>query len=387
MTIPQQIERSLWLAPDGWSVEIIDQTKLPHEVQIARLCSVEDAARAIVTMQVRGAPLIGVTAAFGMALALRADASDQSLWAADALLRNTRPTAVNLWWALDEMRVRVQPLSPSERVSAAYARAAELVEEDVATNRAIGEHGLGVFRPLLSAKPPGEPLRILTHCNAGRLATVAWGTATAPMYLAHESGLPIHVWVSETRPRNQGAALTAWELGKRGVPLTVIADNAAGHLIQRGLVDVVIVGADRVTAHGDVANKIGTYLKALAAHAHRVPFYVALPGTTIDWAIQDGITQIPIERRDAHEVTHVIGAAGSGKCEEVRLTPAETPARNDAFDVTPAALVTGLITERGVCAASSTGLKQLFPEASKASEAGLRVQGPASKSSPDTVAV
>jgi methylthioribose-1-phosphate isomerase len=291
MTTPQETERSLWLASDGWSVEIIDQTKLPHEVRIVRLRSVEDAARAIVTMQVRGAPLIGITAAYGMALALRADAFDQALRAADALLRKTRPTAVNLGWALDEVRARVQPLSPSERVSAAYARAAELAEEDVAANRAIGEHGLGLFRSLLSAKPAGEPLRILTHCNAGRLATVAWGTATAPMYLAHQSGLSIHVWVSETRPRNQGAALTAWELGKSGVPLTVIADNAAGHLIQRGLVDVVIVGADRATARGDVANKIGTYLKALAAHAHQVPFYVALPSTTIDWTIQDGITE------------------------------------------------------------------------------------------------
>jgi methylthioribose-1-phosphate isomerase len=362
MTTSQATERSLWLAPDGWSVEIIDQTKLPHEMHIARLCSVEDAARAIVTMQVRGAPLIGVTAAYGVALALRADASDQALIAADALLRNTRPTAVNLGWALDEIRARVQPLKPAERVSAAYARAAELVEEDVTTNRAIGEHGLGLFRSLLNAKPPGEPLQILTHCNAGRLAAVAWGMATAPMYLARESGLPIHVWVSETRPRNQGAALTAWELGQCGVPLTLIADNAAGHLIQRGLVDVVIVGADRVTARGDVANKIGTYLKALAARAHRVPFYVALPSTTIDWAIQDGITEIPIERRDAHEVTHLTGAAVSGRCEEVRITPADTPARNDAFDVTPAALVTGLITERGVCAASAAGLKQLFSE-------------------------
>lgn len=362
MATPQQTERSLWLAPDGWSVEIIDQTKLPHQVHIARLRSVEDATRAIVTMQVRGAPLIGVTAAYGMALALRADASDKALAAADVLLRNTRPTAVNLAWALDQVRARVQPLKPSERVAAAYARAAELVEEDVTTNRAIGEHGLALFRSLLSAKPPGEPLQILTHCNAGRLATVAWGTATAPMYLAHENGLPIHVWVSETRPRNQGAALTAWELGQRGVPLTVVADNAAGHLIQRGLVDVVIVGADRATARGDVANKIGTYLKALAARAHRVPFYVALPGTTIDWAIQDGITEIPIEQRAAHEVTHVTGAAGSGRCEEVSLTPPDIPARNDAFDVTPAALVTGLVTERGVCAASTDGLKRLFSE-------------------------
>jgi methylthioribose-1-phosphate isomerase len=366
MNIPQKAERSLWLAADGWSVEIIDQTKLPNQVRVVRLRSVEDAARAIITMQVRGAPLIGVTAAYGMALALRADASNESLTAADTLLRSTRPTAVNLGWALNQVYTRVQPLSPSERVSAAYARAAELVEEDVATNRAIGEHGLGLFRSLLGAKQRAEPLQVLTHCNAGRLATIAWGTATAPMYLAHESGLPIHVWVSEARPRNQGAALTAWELGERGVPLTVVADNAAGHLIQRGFVDVVIVGADRVTAHGDVANKIGTYLKALAARAHGVPFYVALPGTTIDWTIEDGIAGIPIEQRHAHEVTHVIGVAGSGKRAKVRVTPEDTTARNDAFDVTPASLVTGLITERGISTASAAGLKRLFPEDSKA---------------------
>lgn len=364
MSTPKNAKRSLWLAPDGWSVEIIDQTKLPYEVAVARLGSVQDAARAIATMQVRGAPLIGVTAAYGVALALRDDASNESLAAADTLLRKTRPTAVNLGRALDQMQARVRPLALCDRVSAAYARAAELVEEDVAANLAIGEHGLRVFRSLLETKKPGVPLQILTHCNAGRLATVDWGTATAPMYLAHQSGLPIHVWVSETRPRNQGAALTAWELGERGVPLTVIADNAAGHLIQRGSVDIVIVGADRVTAGGDVANKIGTYLKALAANAHQVPFYVAFPETTIDWKIQDGIAEIPIEQRDAREVTHVIGAVGRGKRGEVRVTPEDTAARNDAFDVTPARLVTGFITERGVCAASAAGLKQLFPNAS-----------------------
>ncbi|MBV9105450.1 MAG: S-methyl-5-thioribose-1-phosphate isomerase [Verrucomicrobia bacterium] len=363
MSDPKNTERSLWLGPDGWSVEIIDQTKLPYEVAIARLGSVEDAARAIVTMQVRGAPLIGVTAAYGAALALREDASDESLAAADALLRKTRPTAANLGWALDEMHARVQPLAVCDRVSAAYERAAELVEEDVAANRAIGEHGLRVLRSLLETKKPGAPLQILTHCNAGRLATVDWGTATAPIYLAHQSGLPIHVWVSETRPRNQGAALTAWELGERGVPLTVIADNAAGHLIQRGAVDIVIVGADRVTAGGDVANKVGTYLKALAANAHQVPFYVAFPETTIDWKIQDGIAEIPIEQRDAREVTHVTGAVGRSKRAEVRVTPEHTAARNDAFDVTPARFVTGFITDRGVCGASAAGLKQLFPDA------------------------
>ena len=347
-------------------MEIIDQTKLPHEVCVARLGSVQDAARAIVTMQVRGAPLIGVTAAYGLALALRSDASDESLAAADALLRKTRATAVNLGRALDQMRTHLQPLTPCERVSAAYARAAKLVEEDVAADRAIGEHGLRILQSLFKTKKPGEPLQILTHCNAGRLATIEWGTATAPMYLAQQRGFPIHVWVSETRPRNQGAALTAWELGERGVPLTVIADNSAGHLIQRGLVDIVIVGADRVTAAGDVANKIGTYLKALASHAHRVPFYVAFPETTIDWTIQDGISEIPIEQRDAREVTHVIGAVDRAKRGEVRVTPENTAARNDAFDVTPARLVTGFITERGVCAASAAGLKELFANDSTA---------------------
>jgi methylthioribose-1-phosphate isomerase len=363
MSTPRKIERSLWLAPDGCSVEIIDQTKLPHEMRIVRMSSVEDAARAIATMEVRGAPLIGITAAYGVALAMHRDPSNESLTAADALIRATRPTAVNLGWALDQMLARLQPLAPSERVPAAYARAAELAEEDVATNRAIGEHGLSILRSLLETKKPGEPVRILTHCNAGRLATLDWGTATAPMYLAQQSGLPIHVWVSETRPRNQGAALTAWELSERGVPLTVVTDNAAGHLIQRALVDIVIVGADRVTACGDVANKIGTYLKALAANAHHVPFYVAFPGTTIDWAIQDGIAEIPIEQRNAREVTHVIGAVARGQLGEVCVTPEHTAARNDAFDVTPARLVTGFITERGVCEASAAGLKQLFPKA------------------------
>jgi methylthioribose-1-phosphate isomerase len=362
MSTPKEIERSLWLAPDGRSVEIIDQTRLPHEVCIVRMGSVEDAARAIATMQVRGAPLIGITAAYGVALAMRHEASNESLTAADAVLRATRPTAVNLGWALDQMRARLQPLAPPERVSAAYARAAELAEEDVATNRAIGEHGLSIMQPLLKTKKPGEPLQILTHCNAGRLATVDLGTATAPMYLAQQIGLSIHVWVSETRPRNQGAALTAWELGERGVPLTVVTDNAAGHLIQRGLVDLVIVGADRVTAGGDVANKIGTYLKALAANAHHVPFYVAFPGTTIDWTMRDGIAEIPIEQRNVREVTHVIGAVAHGQRAEVCVTPEHTAARNDAFDVTPARLVTGFITERGVCEASAAGLKQLFPK-------------------------
>jgi methylthioribose-1-phosphate isomerase len=291
---------------------------------------------------------------------MHANASDASLAAAYARLLKTRPTAVNLRWALDQMRALLQPLPPDKRRAAAYARAAELADQDVALNRALGEHGLALIKAALRKKKRGQPLQIMTHCNAGRLAAVSWGMATAPIYLAHALGLPVHVWVSETRPRNQGAALTAWELGEHGVPLTVISDNASGHLIQRGLVDLVIVGADRVTARGDVANKIGTYLKALAAYAHGVPFYVAFPQSTVDWTIQDGVREIPIEQRSPREVTHATGALGKFKHREVRLTPAAAAARNDAFDVTPARLITGFITEQGVCRASAPALKRLF---------------------------
>lgn len=353
-------ERSLRLAPDGVSVLILDQTLLPHEVKTVRLRTLEQAAHAIRTMQVRGSNLIGVTAAYGMALALRADATNSGLESAYSVLIETRPTAVNLRWALDLMRDFLRPMPASLRVDAAYAKAAELLEEDVATNRSIGDHGLALFRKLLAKRPQGEPLRVLTHCNAGRIATLDWGTATAPIYRAQQEGLPIHVWVSETRPRNQGAALTAWELGGRGVPHTLIADNAAGHLMQHGLVDVVIVGADRVTAAGDVANKIGTYLKALAAREHKIPFYVAFVGGSVDWNLRDGVREIPIEQRSAREVTHITGVNSAGKRVEVRLTPEGTPARNDGFDVTPAKLITGLITERGVCRASVAALARLY---------------------------
>lgn len=359
-------ERSLRLAPDGVSVLILDQTLLPHMVKTVRLRTLEQAANAIRTMQVRGSNLIGVTAAYGMALALRADASDSGLELAYSVLIETRPTAVNLRWALDLMRNLLRPMSASRRVHAAYAKAAELLEEDVATNRSIGDHGLAIFRKLLAKRPKGEPLRVLTHCNAGRIATLDWGTATAPIYRAQQEGLPIHVWVSETRPRNQGAALTAWELGGRGVPHTLIADNAAGHLMQHGLVDVVIVGADRVTAAGDVANKIGTYLKALAAREHEIPFYVAFVGGSVDWNLRDGVREIPIEQRSEREVTHITGVNSAGKRVEVRLTPEGTPARNDGFDVTPAKLITGLITERGVCRASEAGLALLYDRSAPA---------------------
>jgi methylthioribose-1-phosphate isomerase len=353
----------LRLHRDGWSVEILDQTLLPHAVKVVRLRTLADAARAIVTMRVRGSNLIGVTAAYGLALALRRAASDRALAAAHDTLLRTRPTAVNLRWALDRVRAAVAPLPPAQRAAAAYARAAELVAGDIATNRAIGEHGLKLLRALAARKPAGQPLNVMTHCNAGRIATLEWGTATAPVYLAHAAGLPVHVWVSETRPRNQGAALTAWELAGRGVPHTVVTDNAAGHLMQRGLVDVVLVGADRVTAAGDVANKIGTYLKALAARAHRVPFYVAFVGGSVDWTLRDGVAEIPIERRAAREVTHAAGLLPNGRRAEVRLTPPGTAARNDAFDVTPARLITGLLTERGVARASAAGLRRLYPEA------------------------
>ncbi|HXE87939.1 MAG TPA: S-methyl-5-thioribose-1-phosphate isomerase, partial [Hyphomicrobiaceae bacterium] len=293
MNIKGKPYRTIWVAPDGWSVEIIDQTRLPHELAIVSLKTLQDAARAIKTMQVRGAPLIGATAAYGVCLALRADASDEALDDAIALLAEQRPTAINLRWALDEMGRAVRNLPRQRRVAAAYARAAELCEADVATNRRIGEHGLKAILDAAERKKPGERVNVLTHCNAGWLACVDVGTATAPIYAAHNRGVPLHVWVDETRPRNQGAALTAFELGAHGVPHTIVVDNAGGHLMQRGLVDLCIVGADRVTANGDVANKIGTYLKALAAHDNGVPFYAALPSSTVDWSLDDGVREIP----------------------------------------------------------------------------------------------
>jgi methylthioribose-1-phosphate isomerase len=311
-------------------------------------------------MQVRGAPLIGAAAAYGMALAMRGDSSDAALEAACRVLMATRPTAVNLRWAIDDMERRLLPLSPDTRVKAAYARAAEVCEEDIAINRGIAAAGVKLIEAAYARKR--GTVNILTHCNAGWLAAVDWGTALAPIYLAHERGIPLHVWVDETRPRNQGASLTAWELGQHGIAHAVIADNAGGHLMQHGRVDLCIVGTDRTTATGDVANKIGTYLKALAAHDNRVPFYVALPSPTIDWSISDGVTSIPIEERDASEVTHLTGRDDKGGITRIRITPEASPAANYAFDVTPARLVTGLITERGVCAASRDGLLSLFPE-------------------------
>jgi len=323
-------------------------------------CNLEDAVRAIAAMQVRGAPLIGATAAYGVCLALRADASGDALDRACETLMATRPTAVNLGWALDEMAAAVRNLPEPERADAAYGRAAAIADEDVAICRAIGGNGLSLIRAVAKLKGDNGPVNILTHCNAGWLATVDYGTALAPIYMAHDAGIGVHVWVDETRPRNQGAALTAWELGRHGVPHTVIVDSLGGHLMQRGRVDLCLVGADRATAKGDVCNKVGTYLKALAARDNSVPFYVALPGTTIDWTIADGLEEVPIEEREAEEVSEIEGLARDGSVTKVRLTPAESPAANYGFDITPARLVTAFVTERGVCAPDR--LSALYPE-------------------------
>jgi methylthioribose-1-phosphate isomerase len=354
--------RSIWLEPDGWSVGAIDQRRLPHEFVVARLTSCDEVAYAIRSMLVRGAPLIGATAAYGMALAMRDDCSDAAIERAYQKLIVTRPTAINLKWALEEMRYALPPSPPSARAEVAYARADDIAEEDIAINQGIARNGLSLIEQIAANKKPGEPVNVLTHCNAGWLATVDWGTATAPIYLAHDRGLSIHIWVDETRPRNQGASLTAWELGHHGVPHTVIPDNTGGHLMQHGMVDLVIVGTDRVAANGDVCNKIGTYLKALAAHDNGVPFYVALPSPTIDFSISDGLTQIPIEQRSGEEVATMTGRTADGRIETVRIVPEGSPVANYAFDVTPARLVTGLITERGVLSANRATLSAAFPE-------------------------
>jgi methylthioribose-1-phosphate isomerase len=354
--------RSIWLEPDGWSVSAIDQRRLPHDFVVARITTCDAAADAIRSMLVRGAPLIGATAAYGVALAMRADGSDAALDQAYDTLIATRPTAINLKWALDEMRGVLRPLPSAARAEAAYARAGEISEQDIAINKGIGQNGLALIEAIKARKKPGERVNVLTHCNAGWLATVDWGTATAPIYLAHDRGLAIHVWVDETRPRNQGASLTAWELGHHGVPHTVIPDNTGGHLMQHGMVDLVIVGTDRVTANGDVCNKIGTYLKALAAQDNGVPFYVALPSPTIDFGIDDGIRQIPIEQRSADEVATMTGRTADGRIETIRVVADGSPVANYGFDVTPSRLVTGLITERGVLKPDRGALAGAFPE-------------------------
>jgi len=352
--------RTIWPHEDGTSVEIIDQTQLPHLFVTAKLSNIDHAAAAIRTMMVRGAPLIGATAAYGIAFAMREDASDQALDAAHDTLLATRPTAVNLRWALSRMRDALRNRPRSNRADAARAEAALICDEDVETCRKIGEHGLKIFREV-SAKKGKGPLNILTHCNAGWLACVDWGTALAPIYMAHDEGIELHIWVDETRPRNQGASLTAYELGSHGVPHAIIADNAGGHFMREGAVDFCIVGTDRVTANGDVANKIGTYLKALAAKDNDIPFYVALPSSTIDWTLNSG-DAIPIEERAADEVTKMTGRLADGTLASVEISAPGSPAANPGFDVTPARLVTGFITERGYCAANAQGLRGLFPE-------------------------
>ena len=353
--------RTIWLEPDGWSVGIIDQTVLPHRFATLRVATLEAMTHAIKSMQVRGAPLIGAAAAYGVCLALRADTSDEGLERAYTVLHATRPTAINLKWALDEMVAAVRNQPRDARIAAAYRRAAEIADEDVAIQRAIGLNGVKLIESI-AARKPGQPVNVLTHCNAGWLAAVDFGPATAPIYTAHDKGIKLHVWVDETRPRNQGASLTAWELGQHGVPHTVIADNTGGHLMQHGMVDMVIVGTDRVTAQGDVCNKIGTYLKALAAKDNDVPFYVALPSTTIDFTVSDGVAEIPIEQRGGEEQSTMTGRTADGRIETVQVVPDGSPVANYGFDVTPARLVTGLITERGVLKASREGLKAAFPE-------------------------
>lgn len=352
--------RSIWEEDDG-TVRIIDQRWLPHAFHTVALASSAEVETAIRDMWVRGAPLIGATAAWGVALHMESDPGDASLDEVWERLHATRPTAINLRWALDRARALLQPLPVDARAAAARALAREIAEEDIALCRAIGKHGLTLLRSIADTKRSGEPLRVLTHCNAGWLATVDWGTATSPIYHAQEAGLDVHVWVDETRPRNQGA-LTAWELVGQGVPHAYVVDNAGGHLMQHGLVDAVIVGTDRTTARGDVCNKIGTYLKALAAHDNGIPFYVALPSPTIDWRVQDGVAEIPIEERPAREVSHQWGRDADGTLRELAVPPDASPVGNPAFDVTPARLITGLITERGVCNANAQALAALFSE-------------------------
>jgi len=354
--------RSIWTDPASGAVQIIDQRWLPHEFRVVQLTTRDEFVTAIADMWVRGAPLIGATAAFGVALQMAQDPSDASLDETWEILHETRPTAINLRWALDDMRARLKPLPKADRAAAAMHRALQICDEDVECNRQIGLNGLEIIAKIAATKKDGEPVRILTHCNAGWLATVDWGTATSPIYHAMQAGIAVHVWVDETRPRNQGAQLTAWEMLSHDVPHQLIVDNAGGHLMQRGLVDLVIVGTDRTSANGDVCNKIGTYLKALSAHDNGIPFYVALPSPTIDWTVRDGVRDIPIEERDGDEVTRVWGKLADGTVAQVQISPDGSPAGNPAFDVTPARLVTGLITERGLCDASPDGLAGLFPE-------------------------
>jgi len=362
MKISGTTYRTIWVADDGRTVEVIDQTRLPFVFEVLPLGTLEDAADAIERMVVRGAPLIGATAAYGLALAMVADSSDANLAAAGQRLMQTRPTAVNLRWAVDTITAALTECPPADRIEQAYTLAGDICDADVEINAAIGRHGLNLIRSIADRKGGSAPVNLLTHCNAGWLATVDWGTATAPMYMAHDAGVDVHIWVDETRPRNQGASLTAYELGHHGVPHTVIPDNTGGHLMQHGQVDLVITGTDRTTATGDVCNKIGTYLKALAACDNNVPFYVALPSPTIDFTLADGLTEIPIEERSGDEVACMTGVGPDGAVRTVSIVPEGSPVANYAFDVTPARLVSGLITEAGICPASHDGIAALFPD-------------------------
>ncbi|SHF69883.1 methylthioribose-1-phosphate isomerase [Kaistia soli DSM 19436] len=354
--------RSIWRDGNESAVTVVDQTLLPHRFETLRIETVTEAIDAIKRMVVRGAPLIGVTGAYGYAMALAADASDSNVAGAYDALYAARPTAVNLRWALDIVRAAVAGLPEAERAVVAFATADRLHAEDIRTNGTMAANGAALIREIWEAKGRSGPVNILTHCNTGWIACVDWGTALGVVYSAHDAGIPVHVFVDETRPRNQGASLTTWELGSHGVPHTLIADNAGGHLMQHGAVDICLVGADRVTASGDACNKIGTYLKALAAHDNHVPFYVVMPGSTIDWRVDDGVKEIEIEERASDEVTHISGISGDGTIVKVRLAPKGTKAANPAFDVTPARLLTGLVTERGVAKASREGLLGLYPE-------------------------
>lgn len=354
--------RTIWVNQDGWSINVVDQTRLPHFFEILNLKTLRDCCAAINRMVVRGAPLIGVTAAYGFYLAMREDASDQGMKNAYMKLFETRPTAVNLRWALDQMRHCLIDISTAKRPAHAFERAGEIADEDVEISKGIGRNGLALIRNIASEKKPGEVINILTHCNAGWLATVDWGTATAPIYMAHNEGIPVHVWVDETRPRNQGASLTTWELGQHGISHSLIVDNVGGHLMQHGMVDLCLVGTDRTTRTGDVCNKIGTYLKALAAHDNKLPFYVCLPSTTIDWTIREGVKEIPIEQRDGAEVSQVTGRLPGGDVGTVIIAPDGTRVANYAFDVTPARLISGLITERAVVEASEQAIISAFPD-------------------------
>jgi methylthioribose-1-phosphate isomerase len=356
MRVAGEARRTIWPDRSGAAVQVFDQRWLPHRLEVQTLADLPTVVSAIRDMWVRGAPLIGITAAYGMALQARRDASDAALDRAATTLIAARPTAVNLTWAVQRMLAALRACGPAARADLAWRLAGQMADDDVAVNQAIGRHGLPLLQAIATER---GRVNVLTHCNAGWLATVDGGTALAPVYQAQAAGLDLHVWVDETRPRNQGASLTAWELGQQGVAHTVISDNAGGHLMQRGQVDIVIVGCDRVTARGDVCNKIGTYLKALAAQDNGVPFYAAMPLSTLDLGLHDGLREILIEERSAREQTHITGRDAGGALVELQLTPDGSPAANPAFDITPARLVTGLISERGVVAAEEAALRAL----------------------------